>query len=288
MGAKAVLRMSEHENRRQANQVSSDRLVQMTEASLRISSGLDVREALRSIADSARTIALAQYSAIEVLEPGNAPGELVISGFTPEEGGAAADSEYARSMLERLRETGEVWVVQDSANGETKRIVGDMNPPGSALLQLLEVMTCRKADGRVIPLPELITTRAFIEGDTVIADEVVIHVPDGRAVPTLVNARPVYGEDGQVVSVVASIQEISSLKEQKGHRSGFLDFVGHQLRTCLKAIKESAASALGYPYPMDSAETLHFVRIIDEQADNMRHHINHLADMEEIESGTLW
>ena len=174
-----------------------------------------------------------------------------------------------------------------SVNEETRRIVGSLNAPGRALNQLLEVMSLRTVDGQEIPLDELPTARALRSGETVIADEVVIHLPNGRAVTTLVNARPIYREDGEAVSVVATIQDITPLEEMKRQRTEFLGMMSHELMTPLTAIKGSAATMLSFPQTSDPAETRQFLRIIEEQADLMRHLINNLVDMTQIESGTL-
>ena len=174
-----------------------------------------------------------------------------------------------------------------SNNEETRRIVGGLKAPGRALSQLLEVMRLTTPDGREIPLDELPTAKALRSGETVLADEVVIHLPNGRAITTLVNARPLYREDGEAVSVVATIQDITPLEEVKRQRTEFLGLVSHELRTPLTAIKGSASSILGAAYPPDPTETRQFLRIIDEQADHMRYLINDLVDMTQIESGTL-
>ena len=162
-----------------------------------------------------------------------------------------------------------------------------LKAPGRALSQLLEVMRLTTPDGREIPLDELPTAKALRSGETVLADEVVIHLPNGRAITTLVNARPLYREDGEAVSVVATIQDITPLEEVKRQRTEFLGLVSHELRTPLTAIKGSASSILGAAYPPDPTETRQFLRIIDEQADHMRYLINDLVDMTQIESGTL-
>ena len=174
-----------------------------------------------------------------------------------------------------------------SVNEETRRIVGSLNAPGRALNQLLEVMSLRTVGGQDIPLDELPTARALRSGETVIADEVVIHLPNGRAVTTLVNARPIYREDGEAVSVVATIQDITPLEEMKRQRTEFLGMMSHELMTPLTAIKGSASTMLSFPQTSDPAETRQFLRIIEEQADLMRHLINNLVDMTQIESGTL-
>ena len=142
-------------------------------------------------------------------------------------------------------------------------------------------------DGKDISLAELPTTKALRSGETVLADEIVIHLPDGRAVHTLVNARPIYGEDGEVMSVVATLQDITPLEELKRQRATFLSRVSQELRTPLTSIKVSAATILNSSHPLETSELRQFLRIIDEQAGHMRHLISNLVDMTQIESGTL-
>ena len=174
-----------------------------------------------------------------------------------------------------------------SSNEETRRIVGKLNAPGRSVKQLLEVMSLRTMDGRDIPLDELPTAKALRSGETVLADEIVIHLPDGRAITILVNARPIYRDDGEAISVVATMQDITPLEETKRQLTDFLGMVSHELRTPLSAIKGSAASALGATHPLDPTETRQFLRIIDEQADHMRYLINDIVDITQVESGTL-
>ena len=175
-----------------------------------------------------------------------------------------------------------------SANDETKRLVGELNARGRSLSQLLEVMALRRADGSDIPMDELPIMKALASGATVLADEVIIHPPDGRpAITTLVNARPIRGEDGHVVSIVATIQDITPLEEMKRQRAEFLRNVSHELRTPLTTIKGSTSTLLSSPYQLDPAETRQFLRVIDEQSDHMRLLINDLVDMTQIEAGTL-
>ena len=174
-----------------------------------------------------------------------------------------------------------------SANDETRRIVGKLNSRGRSLSQLLEVLSLRRPDGSDIPVDELPTTKALRLGENVLNDEVVIHLEDGRAITTLVNARPIRRDDGEITSVVATIQDISALEEVRRQRAEFLNEVSYELRTPLTAIKGSASTLLNSPYPVDSAETRQFLRVIDEQTDQMRDLINDLINITHIESGTL-
>ena len=175
-----------------------------------------------------------------------------------------------------------------SANDETRRLVGKVRPPGRSLTDLLEVMALRRADGSDIPMEELPTVKALTRGETVLADEVVIHPPDGRGpITTLINARPIRQDGGDIVSVVATIQDITPLEDMKRQRTEFLRNVSHELRTPLSAIKGSTSTLLSSTYPLDAAETRQFLRVIDEQSDHMRRLINNLVDMTQIEFGTL-
>ena len=174
-----------------------------------------------------------------------------------------------------------------SANDETRRIVGKLHAPGRSLSELLEVMSLRRPDGSEIPVDQLPTTKALKQGETILAEEVVIHLQDGRTVTTLVNARPIRRDGGDIASVVATIQDITPLGEMKRQRAEFLGNVSHQLRTPLTTIKGSASTLLNSTYPLDPAETRQFLRVIDEQSEHMRRLINDLVDVTRLEAGIL-
>ena len=55
--------------------------------------------------------------------------------------------------------------------------------------------------------------RALRSGETVRAEEISIQRQDGQTVTTLVNATPIYSEDGDIESIVSTIQDITPLEE---------------------------------------------------------------------------
>ena len=75
-----------------------------------------------------------------------------------------------------------------SFNHEAVRIVESLRDPDQSSEQLLEVLSYRRADGRKISPFDI--AKELIEGDTVRAEEIVIEVPDGRSVTTLVKPLP--------------------------------------------------------------------------------------------------
>ena len=205
------------------------------------------------------------------------------------------DEQQARADLEALVNTSPVGILIFDAktgdlvslNQETRRIVRGLHAPGHTLSELLSVMTFRRLDGRDISPEELPTARAIRTGETVRAEEIVIHLPDGQAITTVINATPVRSAEGEIVSVIATMQDMTPLEELERLRAEFLGMVSHELRMPLTAIKGSAASALSSTSPLNPAETYQFFRIIDEQADHMRSLINDLLDVTRIEAGAL-
>ena len=206
-----------------------------------------------------------------------------------------SDEHRAKADLEALINISPVGVLVFDAktgdlvllNQESRRIVHGLRAPGRSQAEILSVLTFRRPDGREIPLAELPTQRALKSGETVRAEEIIIQLPDGQAVTTVINATPIFSEEGAVVSVVATVQDMTPLEDLQRLRAEFLGMVSHELRTPLTTIKGSAATVLGASSALDPAEMRQFFRIIDEQADHMRGLISDLLDVTRIEAGKL-
>ena len=205
------------------------------------------------------------------------------------------DEQQARADLAALVETSPVGVVVFDAksgqpvsfNREARRIVEALRTPGRPLEQILEVLIFRRADGREMSLSEFPLVQGLGTGETVRAEEVVLAVPDGRSVRTLINATPIRAEGSVIRSVVVTMQDLAPLDEIERMRTEFLGLVSHELREPLAAIKGSATTLLEEASQLDPAEMREFHRIIVEQARHMRGLIGDLLDTGRIESGTL-
>ena len=205
------------------------------------------------------------------------------------------DERRARADLEALVETCPVGVVVfDGASGrlvsfnrEARRIVEPLRMPETAIEELLGVVTCRRGDGREVPLAEFPMAQQLSSAETVRAEEITLSVPGGRSVTTLVNATPIRSADGAVESMVVTLQDLAPLEELERQRAEFLSMVSHELRTPLSAVKGSATAVLGAARAPDLTETRQFFRVIDEQADQMLGLIGDLLDQGRIETGTL-
>ncbi len=205
------------------------------------------------------------------------------------------DERRARSDLEALVETSPAGVVvfDDrsgrplSFNREARRIVESLRMPGHPPEQLLDVVACRRADGRQVSLAEFPLAQQFTSPETVRSEEVVLTVPDGRSVRTLINVTHIPAEEDEAGSVVVTMQDLAPIDEIERMRTEFLSLVSHELRAPLTAIKGSAVTLLEEGVDLDPAETHEFSRIIVEQSDVMRGLIADLLDAGRIDAGTL-
>ncbi len=208
---------------------------------------------------------------------------------------AYRDERRARADLEALVDTSPVGVAVFDAktgalvrfNREGQRMVAGLDPSGRSPEALLHELTVRRGDGEEFSFAELPLARALHDAETVRAEEVVLSVPDGRSLRTLVNATPIRGRDGGVVSLVVTMQDLEPLEELERQRTEFLSMVSHELRAPLTSIMGSTRTLLAAASELDPAEQREFFRIIDEQAEHMQGLIRDLLDAGRIDSGTL-
>ena len=200
-----------------------------------------------------------------------------------------------RADLEALVDTAPVGVAVFDArtgrpvrfNREVTRIFEVLRTPGRPTEELLDVLTYRRADGHEISLNEFPLALQLKNACTIRAEEIVVSLPDGRSITTLLDVTPIHAEDGTVVTVVVTMQDLEPLKELERLRAEFLGLVSHELRAPLTSIKGSAATVLGTSRVLDPAEVRQFFRIIDEQANHMDGLIGDLLDAGRIDAGML-
>ncbi len=205
------------------------------------------------------------------------------------------DEQRARADLEALVDTSPVGVVvfdaragrPTSFNREARRMVDLLRNPDQQPEDLLSMLTVRRGDGRELSLEEFPIADALRVAESVRLEEIVLHVPDGRSVTALMNVTSIRSKEGEVESVVVTLQDMAPLAALERLRADFLAMVSHELRTPLAAIKGSAATAIGSHSHLEPAETNQFFRIIEQQADHMNRLIADLLDVARIQTGSL-
>ena len=228
--------------------------------------------------------------------------EETLALFTAQAGAAIAnarkhrDEQQAKADLEALINISPVGVVVFDArsgrlvslNQEMRRIAGDTCKPGASIVEILDVLTVRRADGREIEPGEYDALMETLrESITVRAEEILLEMPDGRKVTTLINATTIISEEDKVLSVVVTMQDMTPIEEQERQRIEFLGMVSHELTAPLVSIKGCATTALESASGLSAAEVQQFFRIVDTQADHMHKLIRDLMDSAQIERGSL-
>ena len=174
-----------------------------------------------------------------------------------------------------------------STNREWMRIIDMLLAPEEPSENLRETLTIRRADGREVRLADVPINQLLTAGERVRAEEMVFSVPDGRSITVLLNGNPILSKDGEVESLIVTMQDMTPLKEVERLRAEFLAMVSHELRTPLATVRGSAFALLDEFSDMHPAEMHQFHRIILEQTDRMRALIADLLDVAHIETGTL-
>ena len=203
------------------------------------------------------------------------------------------DEHRARTDLEALVDTSPVGVAVFDArtgkpalfNREARRMSKGLGVEDPSAGPLPEILKCRFADGREISLDESSLPQVLSSAMTVRAEEVVLEVPGGRSLTTLINATPIPSEGGRVESVIVTLQDMAPLEQLERSRAEFLSLVSHELRVPLSSIKGLAATVK--EASPDPAEMAQFFRIVEQQADHMQGLISDLLDAGRIEAGTL-
>ena len=174
-----------------------------------------------------------------------------------------------------------------STNREWMRIIDVLLAPGEPSDVLRETLTIRRADGRELRLAEVPLEQVLRAGERVRAEEMVFSVPEGRSVTVLLNGSPILSADGEVESLIVTMQDMTPLKEVERLRAEFLAMVSHELRTPLATVRGSITALLDEFSDMHPAEMRQFHSIILEQTDRMRALIADLLDVARLETGTL-
>ena len=164
-------------------------------------------------------------------------------------------------------------------NQESRRILSNMGISDEEMENAHQLLRFTRTDGREIPFLELPGTRSLLTGETVRAEEIVVHLPSGDTITTLVNCAPLFSESGEIVSVMSVVQDMRPFEDLERKRQEFLGLVSEELRTPLTAIKGSAIALKEIVETTQSTESVQLLRIIDQQADQMRSQVNSLIEL---------
>lgn len=111
--------------------------------------------------------------------------------------------------------------------------------------------------------------------------EYLIQLPEGREVPTLVNAAPII-VDGTLIASVVATQDLTRLKAADRAKNEFLMIISHELKTPATSILGWAQAALKYEDVRPQA-----LQIIERNAIRQRDLLQKLLEVSRIISGQI-
>ncbi|OFW04317.1 MAG: hypothetical protein A3I61_10090 [Acidobacteria bacterium RIFCSPLOWO2_02_FULL_68_18] len=143
--------------------------------------------------------------------------------------------------------------------------------------------TIRDSSGRVVAYPDLPGARA-LAGVEVVGEEIDLQRPDGRRLDALVGAVPLRDEEGRITGAVASLQDITRLRELDRLKDEFVAIVSHELRTPLSAIR-GALQLLFAEQAVREAEHRELLQVAVNSCERLVRIVNDMLDLSKIEAG---
>jgi PAS domain S-box-containing protein len=129
--------------------------------------------------------------------------------------------------------------------------------------------------------------QAFETGKAIVDRELILLARDGQSVSVSVTASAVRAPQGQPVSCVVNVRDITRSRESEELRSTFVSIVSHELQTPIAIIK-GYASTLAREDASWDAETLRArLKAIEEESDRLNHLLANLLYASRIFAGGL-
>lgn len=160
-----------------------------------------------------------------------------------------------------------------------ERIIGKTHDELIRLTGTVSGMTL--AEGIAGGWPFTGRSQLSVEGDLIIADEPL------RTVPVSIQYVPILNNTNHLVSMIASVQDISKFRAADALKNTFISTVSHELKTPVALIKGYASTMLIEDGEWDQEVLRESLRVIEEEADRLAELINDLLDASRMMSGML-
>jgi signal transduction histidine kinase len=145
----------------------------------------------------------------------------------------------------------------------------------------------RLPNGKQVPPGDRPRIRALVDGVTTRRTEFLLRHPDGRMVPMIVSAAPVFDLEGHRSGAVAIYQDISTLKKLERLREEWSSIVAHDLRQPLGVITGDAEMLAMLLHAGDVQRCPKVIDRIRRSTRRLNTMINDLLDVSRIEARHL-
>ncbi|HEX6122988.1 MAG TPA: ATP-binding protein, partial [Ktedonobacterales bacterium] len=129
--------------------------------------------------------------------------------------------------------------------------------------------------------------QAIEANKTVLNREVILLARDGQRVIVSVTAAAVRSPQGQPISGVLNVRDITRTREAEELRSTFTSVISHELQTPIAIIKGYASTLAREDATWDAATAREKLRAIEEESDRLSHLVGNLLYASRIQAGGL-
>jgi PAS domain S-box-containing protein len=129
--------------------------------------------------------------------------------------------------------------------------------------------------------------RAIATGRAVSDQEMILLARDGQQVYASVTAAAVRSPQGQPISGVLNVRDITRSREAEELRSTFVSVVSHELQTPIAIIKGYASTLAREDAHWDAATARERLGAIEEEADRLSHLVQNILYVSRIQAGGL-
>ena len=180
-------------------------------------------------------------------------------------------------------ETGELL----SINAEGARLVQGALARGDTTQEFVDFFQIQMPEGQVAPSYEHPIARSIDTRSSIMRQRLIVGNSAGGYFPAFVSTIAVQSETEGDTLMAILVEDVSEIQGAMMLPGDLLRAVRNLLRRPLTTMKGSTVAALSPSQQQDPAETRHLIRLVDEQLNSVRRIVNDLADIGEIESGSL-
>ena len=145
------------------------------------------------------------------------------------------------------------------------------------LTRLTTELNLSRAKAHGWPLPG--SPPLYVEGD--------VQRSGGPRPSVGITYAPLWGSDGRLVNIIASVRDITRFREAEEMKSTFISVISHELKTPVALIKGYAGTLRRKDAHWDSATLDESLAVIEEESDRLDGLINNLLDASRLQSGAL-
>ncbi len=119
----------------------------------------------------------------------------------------------------------------------------------------------------------------FLEGDLLRAG--------ARPVSVEINFAPLFDRDNHLVSIIATVRDITRFREADELKSTFVSIVSHELKTPVALIKGYASTLRRSDARWDADTVRESLQVIEDESDRLAHLIDDLLDASRVQTGNF-